>query len=112
MIPNLTKESFWNNIEKKFPDAFKKFSIWIDQYKIDVNWDSIFQLKPGMTETIKYHDLPIEMQLGILGKFMIENTGCVPGTEATRYEQSIAQHLIAVENLFSQIQDGINSGWD
>lgn len=110
MSIKLTKETFWNKIEEKFPEAMAKFKVWIDQYKVDVNWDMLFQNNPGTGVSIKYHDLPIEMQLGILGKFMVENTGCLPGHEATRYEQSIAQHLTAVENLFSQLQDEIIQG--
>lgn len=64
--PCLTKENFWNDIAVKYPIAFKLFSEWIDNYKIRNNWNHLF--KPG----IKFHDLPISMQRGIIEQFKYE----------------------------------------
>lgn len=72
MIQNLTKESFWNELEKKFPAAVKLFCEWIDKYKAEVGWDWLFQLQPGMSQSLKFHHVPIEMQVGIMGRFIVE----------------------------------------
>lgn len=77
-MENLNKENFWNDLHKKHPQAVDKFCKWIDEYKKRVGWDQLFMNEyfTGKAEKripqIKFHDIPLEMQLGILGQFFIE----------------------------------------
>jgi hypothetical protein len=85
-MENLNKSNFFDEIEKKYPEAFTSFSEWIDRYKKEVNWNSLFNGGIGIhdggypssdwvskTEAPKFHDIPKEMQIGILLKFASEN---------------------------------------
>lgn len=78
-IATLTKENFWNEIEKMFPMAFKKFSDYIDDFKASCNWDNLFSIGiirnefPGDFD-IKFHDIPYAMQKGVIENFfLLEN---------------------------------------
>lgn len=64
----LTKESFWDNIQEKYPKSFKIFSDWIDRYKKDVNWDAMF----NAVLNIKFHELPYRFQYGVIRDFFAE----------------------------------------
>lgn len=61
-MKNLNKENCWNEIEAKYPDQFSAFASWIDFYKLDNNWKELF----SQVEQVKFHDLPLAMQIGIL----------------------------------------------
>lgn len=75
---NLTKENFWNGIKEKYPKASKEFCDWVDAYKEENNWDSLFNSDyvPAFQEPTcpapKYHDLPIAMQFGIFVQFVFD----------------------------------------
>lgn len=76
---SLTKENFWNEMYEKYPDAMKTFCAWIDEYKERVKWDSLFYNESDdfyeyavKGRRIKYHDLPIAMQIGIFLQFVSE----------------------------------------
>lgn len=72
-MKGLTKENFWNDLMAKYPSAVKKFCDWIDEYKKEVGWDSLFgNHLISKTEAIKFHDLPYDMQNGILARFDLE----------------------------------------
>jgi hypothetical protein len=62
-MENLTKENFFNEMQKKYPKAMDIFCKWIDEYKKRVEWDC----------PLKYHDLPLAMQAGIWSVFILEN---------------------------------------
>ena len=74
----LTKENFWNEIYLKYPNATKIFCGWIDEYKISVGWESLFNagISLGANEAIskskKYHELPYAIQQGIWIQFAQE----------------------------------------
>lgn len=77
----LTKENFWDEMEQKYPKAMKHFKEWIDNYKIEHDWDNLFNEGPIDSWNInsgsnanykaapKYHELPVAMQLGIFLEF-------------------------------------------
>jgi hypothetical protein len=79
---NLTKENFWNELTTKCPRAMEHFCAWIDEYKASHNWKKLFNEKvieapvngfdPIYLKAPKFHDLPIEMQLGILMRYFNE----------------------------------------
>lgn len=65
-MKNLNKEEFWNPLYEKYPEAVQLFCDWIDEYKKAVNWNEI------IGEKVKFHDLPYEMQFGLMGLFGVE----------------------------------------
>ena len=56
-------KNFFDEIKSSCPKAFDLFLKWIDEYKARVGWSDIFP------NGVKFHDLPIEMQTGILERF-------------------------------------------
>lgn len=71
---SLTKENFWNEIQVEYPNAFKVFSDWIDEYKKEINWSGLFRDHlngDAKFSSPKFHDLPHAMQLGIWIVFQI-----------------------------------------
>lgn len=71
----LTKEGFWNEIEKKYPGYMEDFKAWIDKYKERVRWDELFGNVFPTTKKIKFHDLPTAMQIGIFIQYTTEAEG-------------------------------------
>lgn len=78
-LANLTKENFWNELYVKYPDKVQEFCDWIDEYKKRVHWDMLFfnnrKASPQSkcrSNPVKYHDLPLAMQLGIFIQFRAE----------------------------------------
>lgn len=63
---NLNKENFFNLCQQCCPLAMGAFCKWIDAYKIGVDWKELF------AERVKFHDIPFEMQVGILVSFFHE----------------------------------------
>lgn len=63
----ITRENFFNQFEETHPKGLKHFCEWIDEYKKTVNWKQIFGTE------LKFHDLPFEMQVGILSRYEAEN---------------------------------------
>lgn len=75
---NLNKENFFDNLFKEFPDATQQFCDWIDAYKKEVGMDHWYRDDPdkeGEIKSIKFHDLPFEMQKGIIHRFAREKFG-------------------------------------
>jgi len=74
MGDNLTKENFWNEMQQKYPDQMKKFCSWIDEYKKKNDWNSLFPIvgRPKHWMDIKYHHLPLAMQMGIFNEYCEE----------------------------------------
>lgn len=73
----LTKDNFWDRMKEQYPKAMDKFLKYIDQYKIDNNWDSLFQGDKTLGEhtyyktepSPKFHELPVAMQIGIFDQW-------------------------------------------
>lgn len=82
-MENLNKENFWNAAKEAFPLAVEAFCKWIDEYKAEVKWNELFNagnpLGEGQVQAPKFHDLPYEMQAGIMNKFFIELFGGAKG---------------------------------
>lgn len=72
---NLSREYFWNDTQDAFPTAVQTFYKWVDDYKQEVNWEKMFGDK------LKFHDLPLEMQVGILARFQHEVLRAEPLTD-------------------------------
>lgn len=65
-MENKQRPAFWDDIEKQCPAVMQHFGKWIDEYKRKMDWDKLF------AAGIKFHDLPKEMQQGVLIKFQQE----------------------------------------
>lgn len=73
---NLTKENFWNELQEKYPYGMKIFCDWIDEYKKANDWDSLFPITKRKKHwmDIKFHHLPLAMQIGIWLEFAQTHT--------------------------------------
>lgn len=80
---NLNKENLFNELFSAFPATALKFHAWIDDYKEEVKWDSLFNShlvkrgfndsgSPYRVQAPKFHELPFDMQKGILLRFLCE----------------------------------------
>lgn len=76
---NSLNKPFWDDLEVTAPKAVRLFKDWIDEYKKEVGWNLLFNdgiIKTGSsfeyTKAPKFHDLPIEMQEGVIKKFLRE----------------------------------------
>lgn len=73
----LSKENFWDEIEEKYPEQLNVFTTWLSEYKQRVNWDDLFLNTGSPTRQhyfghIKFHHLPVAMQIGIFAQFIAE----------------------------------------
>lgn len=82
-MENLNKENFWNDLQKKHPNAVKEFCDWIDKYKESVNWTHVFNT--SHKRDFKFHHLPFDMQTGIILRFIEEKEGVFSLEEYRNY---------------------------
>ena len=106
-MENLNKENFFNEMDKKYPMTMARFKVWIDEYKHQVKWDELFnagalsdycieKLDEDEIKAPKFHDLPIDMQTGILAAFLAKEIG-VP-------RKTIEGSKIFFDEKFSQVE--------
>jgi hypothetical protein len=117
-MENLSKENFWDDITKRFPEAMELFGKWIDKYKEEVGWDRLFANgqyfiepngKGGHRSETKFHDIPFEMQNGILARFDIECfNGVLTGKGKAVYENGRQNYVKGFYNLFADLQKQLN----
>lgn len=81
---NLNKENFWNSLQEQFPKSMKEFCDYIDLYKKENDWNQMFSgncrcYSHNEMPIPKFHEIPIEMQLGIVISFLmhIGQTGTI-----------------------------------
>lgn len=114
-MENLTKENFWNEIEKKYPDAMNLFHKWIDRYKEEVDWEIIFNIgtcnyADDGKHDIKFHQIPFEMQNGILARFDIEcNIGIFSGKGKAQYHHNRETYVKGFKNLFKAVDEMVKN---
>lgn len=93
-MDNLNKENFFNRMEELYPEAMADFKEWIDAYKLKVDWDDIFNGNQIANEDTgerfkeidmvpKFHDIPFEMQLGIIIAYASERVERKPNDTFT-----------------------------
>lgn len=123
MIENLNKENFWNEMEQKYPEALNHFYAWIDKYKKEVNWDNLFgngtferqlpHIKNGQNpaisniiyeQDIKFHDLPIEMQIGILMRYNFDTNSGLDIKDKQVSDQQKKGVEIELNRVFERVQ--------
>lgn len=99
---NLNKENFWNSMKSNYPTAMAHFSEWIDAYKDSIKWKTMFFKS-------KFHDIPFEMQLGILIQYFFER-GCLDtlmialGTENKKKAITASQFKKKLVYLFDKLE--------
>lgn len=71
-VPRLTKENFFSHVWEISHGAFQMFCDWIDEYKKRIGWDFFFTGALYVKSNIKFHDMPIAMQIGIFMEFFFE----------------------------------------
>lgn len=97
-MQNLSKENFWNSLNEKYPLAVKYFCDWIDRYKVEVGWQKLF------VDGIKFHDIPFEMQNGILARFDLEMFNNIGNKGRENYERIAGSFRQQYTNLFEDLQ--------
>lgn len=95
-MKGMTKENFWNQLKKDYPEAVEHFCKWIDEYKREVGWIKLFGPR------VKFHDLPIDMQNGIIARFDLEKYN--GKEEARRITGNLPSQT---RSLFADLQDKI-----
>lgn len=103
---NLNKENFFNKMNEKYPVAMKKFCLWIDEYKKKNDWEILFGNRfKAKHEQVKYHDLPLEMQITIWMVFNIETMykERLPPDMVEYSMTNIEMELIDIENKFKNL---------
>ena len=102
-MDSLTKENFWNELHAKYPQAVDKFCKWIDEYKKEVDWGHLIlhfphgHQKAGLPR--KFHDLPFDIQIGILMRYIEEHHNVI-----TR-EEYIERRRTMITQFFSDNQN-------
>jgi hypothetical protein len=109
LYDNLNKQNFWNDLKIKCPNAVAHFCIWIDQYKLVTDWNKLFNEKTipppinGYSDIVlkapKFHDLPVEMQLGILIRYFHS-----VGIANVKYERLFLYTGLSVMHIFSHLE--------
>jgi len=97
-VENLNKENFWDDLHKRFPEAVDHFCKWIDDYKQEVGWNNIFK------EGVKFHDVPLELQNGIIARYELELFHNAEGKGKEAYEAIAAEYKNHVNSIFQDIQ--------
>ncbi len=98
MENKLTKENCFNELLEKYPVTHAKFLAWVDAYKVEVGWEKLFNPNYKMIRVQtdqsdqgfiiegvnpKFHELPYDMQYGIIMRFLAETN-----PSATKFYQS------------------------
>lgn len=124
----LTRENFWDEMEQKYPKAMSHFKQWIDQYKSEHDWNTLFNtgyikfteeiaIESDLLQEIKtsvapkYHELPIAMQYGIFIEFAygiaIKQLRSVDGHWELTTPFFMAGVMDSIEHLLVLMEDGI-----
>lgn len=101
-MDNLNKQNFWNELHAHCPDAMGHFSNWVDSYMKEIAGTLIFN-------HLKFHDLPFEIQNGIIARYQLEleYLGSNPETELRRVRIDYRNNL---RDFFKGLQREINQG--
>lgn len=97
-MENLNKENFWNELHKQCPEAVDHFCNWIDDFKKANDWDSLFDPE------LKFHDLPFDMQNGIIARYELELYNNHQGKGKEVYERLAEAYKEKIKNIFIDLQ--------
>lgn len=109
MNENLNKANFFDKMSKLYPVAMKDFHKWIDAYKASVDWEKLFPnysfyrgfnySDETKVKGAKFHDIPYEMQLGILLRYACE---VFPGEKESFIE--LPEMKVLFESYFQALE--------
>lgn len=102
-MENFNKNNLFDSLYETQPKAMKLFCDWIDEYKKECEWLDIFAIG------VKFHDIPIEMQLGILLRFFSEMTKKYQSEIYNEDEDSIEVILNEAKSTFIFCMENLNS---
>ncbi len=76
-MKNLNKENFFDKIRNEFPKASDHFWNWFKEYQKEVKWNSMFvenyfPQDGGVCPTVHFWYIPVEMQVGIITRYLVE----------------------------------------
>lgn len=78
---SMLKDSFWAEIQERWPGEFHRFTTWIDEYKKKNDWLTLFNSNSEYQNVVgknavapKFHDLPPAMQIGIFMQYCIQES--------------------------------------
>jgi len=75
---NEDKKRLWAELEERYPEEVGRFKDWVDGYKERVGWAELFAPRQFVVDGAqeerrpKFHELPLEMQVGIFGLYAFE----------------------------------------
>lgn len=122
-MENLSKENFWDELMKEYPEAVDHFCKWIDEYKKEVNWNKLFNdsylqtnIKWATNGEIcsidfsapKFHDLPFDMQNGIIARYELELFNNAAGHGKDAYDSLAQAYRLNIKKIFIDLQSQIN----
>jgi hypothetical protein len=115
MIPNkfsLSKEGFWDALILDYPKQVKRFYDWIDHYEQRNDWDFLFlnnrMSRPFPEKLIKYHDLPVAMQIGIFLQYAAETVEQYP---KEKFDVPILLGTHSFELFYESIREYFHQVW-
>lgn len=101
-MENINKENFFNEVEKKFPVAYKMFDEWVTNGKT-----------PTLLRYLWFDELPFLFQVGVIVKFIDDhNTGEDYSSYYTEWYTSELLNIDGMINAFSgflQYLDELNN---
>jgi hypothetical protein len=98
MLKSLTKETFWNELIAKYPELMDEFKLFIDEYKKRVSWPDL------IGSYIKYHDLPVELQVGVFIQWTMQRGSINNFMDGT--------HVISMDQFATAIKDWFKAETD
>lgn len=104
-MDNLGKENFWNDMHLRFSEAVNLFCTWIDEYKKEVGWNAMFGNIFPTEKKIKFHDIPYEMQMGIMNRFFIE---AFASKEEFAVPERAEEYRAEMENALHNLNNKLN----
>lgn len=97
-MENLNKQNFWDEKMKSCPAIMKHFCKFVDEYKQKNDWKKMFNKK------IKFHDIPVEMQTGIVIAFIMKITNSPEFVnQLTNTKKYITNEFEHIEKKLTQI---------
>jgi hypothetical protein len=108
-MEGLTKENFFNERSDLYPLAHHVFLTWIDEEKKKLDWNELFSYNIPVSyhhEAPKFHQIPFELQFGILARFI--TIGMRDPLYNFQFDIELFKRQMKV--VYEKIERGINNG--
>jgi hypothetical protein len=98
---SLTKDNFWDELFLKCPKSKDIFNKWLDNWKREHKWKTMFFVT-------KFHQIPVEMQYGIILQFLMEKSLCdlviIPFVKGQKKAIPLVEYKQKLTNLFVKLE--------